>query len=86
MGGEQINFGFDEVPDFEDCIFLVDDVSISTNKLKILYFISNFSKFVESNDGDINFKKIMIFQKNETSVYSNLDKENEFEDKKMIQK
>eukprot|EP00347_Sterkiella_histriomuscorum_P008168 403346123 len=50
INGEVLNFGFEEINELEDYVFLVDKATFQTNNLKLLYFITNFQQYVKKSN------------------------------------
>lgn len=55
-----MTFGFDEINEFEDYAFLVDEYTVHKNKLKLLYFITNLPRLIEDKIEEIIFHKINL--------------------------
>ena len=60
MHGEELLFGFNEINENDPYVFLIDDVTTKKNRLKLLFFITNFEKFVLDHSYEIMFYQIII--------------------------
>ena len=70
MSGEELSFGFDEVNELEEYIFVVDDYTNQKNRLKLLHFITNFQKSLEEEHNML-FRKVSIYQRSKDKILTN---------------